>query len=212
MINNYYILQDGQETGPYTLNELMDMQPVPSLMVLSPIADGWQEASDLAEFAQYFESVGIYVPTMQNMAGFWWRLLAYVIDYIIQLLIIFVLAAAAGVLLPLLGMSTGFLTDDGDDPLSKFYTKLFALVFNILYHATCEASNMRGSIGKLILRLSVVDADGNKLGFDKALSRNLGKILSALIIGIGYLNILWDDHKQAWHDQWAKTYVIRRPA
>ena len=208
MINSYFILKDGEEAGPYTLYELMDTGVEVHTMVLSPLADDWQEACDLPEFHQYFENTGLYFPTADNMAGFWWRLLAYIIDYIINILALGAIGALLAVILPILGIS-GFFTSD-DKTMTKLIINLIALLFTISYNSVCEASPMRGSVGKLLLKISVVDVDGRRITFGKAFSRNIGKIASGIVIGIGYFNILWDDHKQAWHDQWAKTYVIRR--
>lgn len=36
----------------------------------------------------------------------------------------------------------------------------------------------------------------------------IGKFLSAIILGIGYLMVIWNPKKQALHDKIAKTYVV----
>ncbi len=69
---------------------------------------------------------------------------------------------------------------------------------------------MQGSIGKRICGLIVVDYHGRRISFAKALGRNFGKILSSMICFVGYLNALWDDKSQAWHDQLAKAYVMKK--
>jgi uncharacterized RDD family membrane protein YckC len=208
MINTYYILQDGEKTGPYTQYELMDMDIDVKTMVLSPLGNDWQHASELPEFYEYFESKGIYFPTEDNLATFWWRLLAYVIDYIVLVIIVMIFGVGLGVVLTL----TGYPVDkfDAEKAENKILLNLAGIVVNILYHSVFEATYMRGSIGKVVCKLAVVDADGQKLSFGRALKRNFGKILSSIAIGIGFLNILWDEHRQGWHDQIAKTYVILR--
>jgi hypothetical protein len=62
-------------------------------MVLSPKADDWQRASDLPEFFEYFEAKGVYFPTEDNLATFWWRLLAYLIDSVLISLLISIFAS-----------------------------------------------------------------------------------------------------------------------
>ena len=79
------------------------------------------------------------------------------------------------------------------------------LIVFFLYDAVFEASPMQGSIGKKICNIIVVDYHGRRLTFAKALGRNFGKILSGMICFVGYLNVLWDDKSQAWHDQLAKA-------
>jgi uncharacterized RDD family membrane protein YckC len=90
----------------------------------------------------------------------------------------------------------------------KFSLALYVLL--ALYNTLCESTPMRGSIGKKLCRLAVVDADGQRLGVGRALLRNFVKILSSLPLNIGFLPILWNERRQAWHDKIAQTYVIRR--
>jgi hypothetical protein len=83
MNNQYYILVDNEQSGPFSYDELTEMELDVHTRVLSPLADTWQDACDLPEFYPYFESRGIYLPTGDNLASFGWRFLAYVIDYVI---------------------------------------------------------------------------------------------------------------------------------
>ena len=39
--------------------------------------------------------------------------------------------------------------------------------------------------------------------------RYLGYIPSGLLLGLGYVWMLWDDQNRCWHDKMAGTYVIR---
>ena len=71
MINNYYLMDNGQQIGPYAHQELMDMGISGDALILSPLAADWQQASDLPEFTAYFEELGIFYPTAFNLAGFW---------------------------------------------------------------------------------------------------------------------------------------------
>ena len=66
-----------------------------------------------------------------------------------------------------------------------------------------------GSPGKLLLGLRVQNRSGKLIGFGGALLRYIGKILSTLILGIGYLMIAWDKDKQGLHDKIAGSYVIK---
>ncbi|RYU86839.1 RDD family protein [Mucilaginibacter terrigena] len=204
MINSYYLLINGQEVGPHTQYEVMDMNLDVHTIVLSPLASGWQEMLDLPEFAQYLYEKGIYFPTKANLASFWWRLLAYVIDYIvivvITIIFVTVYYAATGLL------TNGYIeTDQSQNALN-----LFSITLMIVYHAVFEATKLRGSIGKIVCKLCVVNSNGTRITFLRALGRNSGKLLSIIILGLGFLNILWDDRRQGWHDQMAKTYIIRR--
>jgi uncharacterized RDD family membrane protein YckC len=43
----------------------------------------------------------------------------------------------------------------------------------------------------------------------RAFARWIGRYVSALIIYIGYLWMLWDEEKQCWHDKLASDVVVR---
>lgn len=207
MEENYYIFNHDHEEGPYTLEEIMEMEPDVNAMILSPRATDWHRASDLPEFFEYFELRGFYFPTEDNLASFWIRLLAYLIDSI--LLSILISALAPGFVMETLeAMKADTITPDATFARIKF--NLIVFVIATLYNTLCEASEMRGSIGKKLCRLVVSDEDGSKLSIRKALVRNLGKFVSGLALWIGYLAVLWDSRNQAWHDKWAKTYVLIR--
>ncbi|MDE2665179.1 MAG: RDD family protein [Acidobacteriota bacterium] len=68
------------------------------------------------------------------------------------------------------------------------------------------------TVGGIICGLRVVRTDGKPLAFTDALVRGLASILSAVAAGLGWLWILWDPERQAWHDKIARTVVVRVPA
>lgn len=68
------------------------------------------------------------------------------------------------------------------------------------------------TVGGIICGLQVVPMDGKPLAFTDALVRGLASILSAVAAGLGWLWILWDPERQAWHDKIAGTVVVRVPA
>jgi len=212
MINEYYILRNNEKHGPYSHTELMDMEVNATELVLSPLATDWQEAAELPELDEYFKSIGIYVPTQQNVANFGWRLLAFVIDYAI---ITIGIGLIVGIFVAIGRLTTSTISDD---PLSSTSSTegdlLFRLIFLLIlisYNSAFEATRMQGSIGKFICRLVVVNVNGERLSFGTALSRNLFKILSSFFFCIGYFAMLWSPMKQCWHDQRAKTYVVKKP-
>jgi uncharacterized RDD family membrane protein YckC len=207
MTDNYYILTNGQQTGPFTLHELIQMELRVDTMVMSPQYDGWIKAADLPELFEYFEANGIYFPTDDNLAGFWWRLLARVVDNILIFIVVYMLIPDI-----IFKIYTNQLANETSTDSMMLRAKFSLIFFGIatLYNTLAEISPMQGSLGKKLCKLIVVDADGRRLGFLQALGRNLGKFVSELVLWVGYLVVLWDTHKQAWHDQWAKTYVIIR--
>ncbi|HTD41298.1 MAG TPA: RDD family protein [Mucilaginibacter sp.] len=208
MLNAYYLIEDGQQTGPFSHHELMDKGLRAEDLVFSPINEQWESAASMFEFADYFESQGIYYPSHAILANFWWRLLAYIIDYFI----LFVSLVVFGTLLSLAMTFTGthwFESGFGSD--TKFEQNVLSVIVLAFYNATFESTRLQGSIGKVVCKLKVVNATGERIEFATALGRNFGKILSSLVCGMGFFCVLWDKNKQGWHDQLAKTYVIRKP-
>lgn len=69
---------------------------------------------------------------------------------------------------------------------------------------------IRGTtIGGLVCGLKVVRRDGAELNWDTAIVRALGCFLSMLVAGLGFLWIVFDEDRQAWHDKIAGTLVVR---
>jgi uncharacterized RDD family membrane protein YckC len=72
------------------------------------------------------------------------------------------------------------------------------------------------SVGKFILGLQIVRANPKHptetgLSFARSVVRGCGYWLSALPLGLGFLWILADPHRRAWHDILAGTRVVYRP-
>ena len=196
----YYIVKKGDEKGPITFEELIRMHLDISTRVLSPKASNWEDAYDVPELYTYFEALGIYFPAISNLASFWWRLLAYMIDAVLLyagLIFLFNSLVLKGII-------------NSKSPMDIFLSLVAFHAVIIVYNTICEATPMKGSIGKRICQLVVVDIDGGGLTFLNALMRNIYKVISRVIFYLGFLRVLWDVHRQAWHDEFAKTYVVKR--
>jgi uncharacterized RDD family membrane protein YckC len=72
-----------------------------------------------------------------------------------------------------------------------------------------ESSKHQGTVGKLILKIKVTDTSGNRISFARATGRYFGKILSGMILLIGYIMAGFTERKQALHDILAGCYVIK---
>jgi uncharacterized RDD family membrane protein YckC len=84
------------------------------------------------------------------------------------------------------------------------------MVMRWLYYAFFEASEFQATPGKMALGLIVTDEEGVRIGFGRATGRYFGKILSGLILYIGFMMAGWTQKKQALHDILAKTLVVRK--
>jgi uncharacterized RDD family membrane protein YckC len=89
-------------------------------------------------------------------------------------------------------------------------TERFLLLLALMYHVgfwTWKST----TLGGMICQLRVVRIDGGKLELPVSLVRGLTGIFSLLIAGLGFLWILRDPERQAWHDRIAGTYVVKVP-
>jgi uncharacterized RDD family membrane protein YckC len=90
----------------------------------------------------------------------------------------------------------------------------YILVLSIgawLYAAFSESSPRRATIGKRILGLQVVTADGGKVSFGQATVRHFMKFLSLFTAGVGFMMAGWTKRHQALHDIPCDCIVIRVP-
>ncbi|WP_024985565.1 RDD family protein [Brevibacillus borstelensis] len=91
------------------------------------------------------------------------------------------------------------------------YIDLLEIVFDFAY-AILLTWWTGQTLGKLITGIRVVNARQHRsqLTLGQVLLREVvGKFLSALPLGLGYLWAGWNRKKQGWHDLIARTYVIR---
>ncbi|MEI6349132.1 MAG: RDD family protein [Bacteroidota bacterium] len=85
-----------------------------------------------------------------------------------------------------------------------------AVIIWILYNSLFESSFYQATIGKLVLRVKVIDLYGKRISFWNAFGRCISTIFSLLPFGFGVWYITTDSKKQAWHDLIAGTYVIKK--
>ena len=90
--------------------------------------------------------------------------------------------------------------------LVGFYI-LICLILYVIVFARLESSKWQGTPGKIFVGLKVIDTDGKRISYDKACMRGIFRIVSMLILFIGYIFILLKDHRTL-HDIWSKTYVV----
>lgn len=121
-------------------------------------------------------------------AGFWIRVVAYLIDAVILAVINTVInlilrdsATSAGSLI-------NFLID--------------------LAYFTYFWSQRGQTLGMMVLNLRVIRTDGSQLTVGRAIGRYFALILSFLIIFIGVIMVAFDSRKQGLHDKLADTLVV----
>ena len=146
-------------------------------------------------------------------AGFLRRWAAYFLDNLILTSAFYALIAIAIVLVGVLGGFDEIAKMDGDDPPPWFWAlygglSLAYFVGAGLYYALMESSSSQATVGKMALGIKVVDLDGNRLDFQRALLRWAAAALSYLTLYIGFLMAAFTERKQALHDVLVGTRVV----
>lgn len=156
--------------------------------------------------------------TTYEHAGFGARLVAAIIDGILISIVTGVINGIFGTALGVGSslMNTDNITDEaalglltaviGGSLLIMFINMVISWGYYIIMTGAKGAT-----IGKMIMKLEVVDENYQKISYGKAaLRETIGKFVSSLVFCLGYLWVLFDDKKQGWHDKIAKTYVIKK--
>lgn len=134
-----------------------------------------------------------------KLASFKLRFLAQLIDNLIGLLI-FVLCIFYVLQRPSLSQAISLLI---------LLTILILLNPIVLYHSILFTHYFGGSPGKLLTGLQVSDENANRLSFKRILFRqSIGYSFSGLAFGLGFLSVIKDPQKQAWHDKAVGSKVL----
>jgi len=136
-------------------------------------------------------------------AGFWKRLVAAIIDGFAVMFLAIVFGFFLGLCVLLVGL-------DSESKGVELISEIFGTLLMPLYFILMEASSTQSTLGKLAMGIFVCDANGNRLTIGRAALRYFSKILSALILGIGFLMAAFTENKQALHDKIANCYVMSK--
>ena len=125
------------------------------------------------------------IPKNKIYAGFWYRFLAYLIDFIILAVIYFVLT-----LIPVIGWIIG-------------------IFFGWLYFAIQHSSSKRSTLGMRALDITINDENLDKIGFWRATGNYLVVGISIIILFIGLIMIGFTSRKQGLHNLVSRTIHLK---
>jgi uncharacterized RDD family membrane protein YckC len=199
MAQTYILVIEGKPQGPFSMDELKTLQIKPTDFIKTPEMDDYKEAQEITELRTLF---GFAKPSllMQYYGSFDQRLLASVLDWFI-LFGVFVIIAFIVVLL--------FIQDKETRIIVSFSILGVIPLAKVIYHIVMESSAKQATYGKQMLRIKVVDMNGDRISTGTAISRNLLKLLSALPFCLGYVIAFFNKKQQCLHDMLANTLVIK---
>jgi uncharacterized RDD family membrane protein YckC len=150
-----------------------------------------------------------------RFGGFWMRFVAYLIDSVI-------VGIPMGVLAMLLvGGSMLSLTRLGPNPAPEEALAAMVPMFGAMavlgllgtaVYCTYEAFFLvkyGATPGKMAMGLKVIRPDGSGIHVGRAIGRHFSKVLSGMILYIGYIMIGFDSEKRGLHDMICDTRVIK---
>ena len=149
--------------------------------------------------------------------GFWWRFLAVCIDAIILAIPMGVLQ---GVLFAVVGVSMARVAPNPNATPAEVFGAMapmfgaigLAWLLNIVVGCTYETFflvKFAATPGKMAIGLQVLRPDGTKLSVGRAVGRYFAKMLSSIILAIGYIMAGFDSEKRALHDMICDTRVFK---
>jgi uncharacterized RDD family membrane protein YckC len=143
--------------------------------------------------------------------GFWIRVVAAIIDFLVIRVVLFPVKAMFG----LGGLAAGGFGAHGfHRGLSLPYLifgggvlAILTIAASWLYEALMESSSYQATLGKMAFGMKVTDLYGNRISFARATGRHFAKIVSAMILCIGFIMVGFTERKQGLHDLLAGTLV-----
>lgn len=129
----------------------------------------------------------------QSYGGFWVRVIAYMVDSVIVVTLLFLVVGG----LAFLG--------DAAAMLITLAVYLVPLLYFVLMHSSAR----QATLGKQLLGLKVATVDGERISLLRSLGREVAKIASAIPLCIGFLLAAFTSRKQALHDMVVSTTVTR---
>jgi uncharacterized RDD family membrane protein YckC len=157
--------------------------------------------------------VGVY-------AGLGRRIVAFIVDIILILLLDAVAVAVLGLFR---GLQNLYFFAVQQAPIESITTEgtsaalfgsiiaaygIVIIVIPWLYYAGFESSRSQATPGKLLMRIVVTDLEGNKPSFARVTLRHFAKFISILIIFLGFLMIGLTKKRQGLHDKIAGCLVL----
>ena len=137
-----------------------------------------------------------------NPAGFWIRLIAFLVDYI--------LLSVAGILITAI-----FIDIDADPALSELFweasgwTTVIVTAFVSAAYYTITVGLWGQTLGKSIFGLKITRTNGSRISYVRAFVRYWAYMVSFVPLGIGFVAIALSSQKRGWHDLICDTRVVR---
>ena len=146
----------------------------------------------------------------RRYAGFWQRLAACLLDFVVVFGVFIAVTSAIFFFLGFFVLTGLFPNEEtfSEDTLFAIVPVLGALA---AFFYIPLGNSYGGTLGKRMLGLQVVSASGgSNIGPLRGLARYLVYVIGAIPLYFGWLWSIWDSQKQTWHDKAAGSIVVRK--
>lgn len=225
-----WIGRDGERHGPYME---ADIRQWLASGEISPADLGWYEGlADWQPLSVLFPdalpdrvaatAAGtppplVTISALSDYAGFWKRVGAWIIDYLILLVPVGIIAFSMGAMGAfehfMSQVNSGVSTVVAAAEYSRAVrpAAMWSLLVGFVYYAAFECSAWQATPGKLAVGLRVTDLQGQRVGPGRSVLRNvvrLANAITSLIPFVCYLMVAWTARRQGLHDLLAGTLVL----
>ena len=148
----------------------------------------------------YHAHVGTRAESLNGvlLATFWQRLLGYLVDIHIAVII----------WLPLELSWRKFFLHETDIHIAWDFHETGNIIVMVLYWGLANYFGNGRTLGKLVARTQVLSLTGERMGLWQSVERGLGYGAAVLELGLGFLQFFWDRNRMCAQDRLAETIVI----
>ncbi|MGO9007259.1 MAG: RDD family protein [Beijerinckiaceae bacterium] len=227
----YYVRGETEAYGPYEGRALKDMIEQGRLSPTTGIArvgeTQWSEVKNHPYFGSLRPTgssappgeairlpgapgyAGGVVPGELRYAGFWIRLVAYIVDAVILWITNAIVGAVIGLVIGLvIGVAIGASSKETAVALAKGLASVAGITIVVLYYVLFVSGPWQATPGKRLLGLHVITVPGQPVSGWRAFGRYLCYFVSALPVFIGFMMIGWTEQKKGIHDMICDTRVV----
>lgn len=167
--------------------------------------DAWICAACKPAFFQRLKE-GVATTGTHVYAGFWIRLVAKIIDWIIIAVPNFIVTFVMGILMGSAGSKADFSVAA---VVMSLVQLLLQMALPIAYE-TWFVGKYSATPGKMACGIKIIMPDGGPVSYWRAFGRCFAEWVSGIVLGIGYLMAGFDAEKRSLHDRMCNTRVVKK--
>ena len=172
---------------------------------LVQIAGTWVCGDCKPAFLSRLMAGGAATSSQWHYGGFWIRFAGVFIDGVLMQVVRVPLSLLllGTVMSPLAAAKPNPAVFTGAMVTLGFVSMLIACLYEVIM-----IHQFGATLGKMAVGIKVIRTDGSGVGWGTSIGRYFMKIVSGLILGIGYIMAGFDDEKRALHDRVCDTRVV----